>query len=198
MFIEHYPNPYKPWIDTQIVHLLRAGHDVRVFAEAAYTSTIHDEVRQFHLQSRTSYYPSTLRSLPSHALPALGALLGNPFVQVPRMATAAADAGGPKLKLLAATRALRLPVESPDLCYIHNLTSAQRLTFLQRLYPRARVCLYYHGGELPGTPRVRGEAAVFGSMHAVVTNTRFSAEQIVERGCPPEKIAVVPMGFHLP
>lgn len=40
-------------------------------------------------------------------------------------------------------RALAQPVETPDLCYIHNLVTASCLSFLRDLYPTARVVLYF-------------------------------------------------------
>jgi len=198
LFIEHYPNPYKPWIDTQIVQLLRAGHDVRVFAEASFTSTIHDEVREWRLSERTSYYPATLKGLKRHAPRAAGRLItGLPGAGV-RAVRAAGAAPSLKHGLLFATRALLLPREAPDVCYIHNLVAASRLTFLRRLYPNARLCLYFHGGEVGGQPKVTGERTVFDAMHAVVTSTRFAAAQAVERGCQPDKVAIVPLGFYPP
>src|SRR5690606_16868076 len=45
--------------------------------------------------------------------------------------------------------------------------------------------------------RVRTEQAVFAQADKVVTSTRFAAEQAVERGCDPDRIAVVPLGFDL-
>jgi glycosyltransferase involved in cell wall biosynthesis len=197
VFAEHYPNPYKPWIDTQLIELLRAGHDVRVLAEASYTSTIHDEVIANGLLERTSHYPSVLRTLPSHAGRLAGALatrLPSRLARVPRVWDGRLS---PKLNALAVARAWLLPDQAPDICYIHNLVTASRLTFLKDLYPSARVCLYFHGGEVGGQPKVQGEALVFERTDAVITGTRFAAEQGVERGCPAGKIAIAPLGFDL-
>ncbi len=197
LFIEHYPNPYKPWIDTQVIQLLTAGHDVRIFSEAFYASTIHDEVRQHDLVSKTSYYPSTLKSLGRDGLRAAARLLMSPFSQAPR--AIAARRGVPSLKhqLLMATRALLFPDEAPDVCYIHNLVTAASLTFLHRIYPSTRVCLYFHGGEVGGQTKVGAEAAIFDTVDAVITSTRFAGQQAVDRGCAPEKIAIVPLGFNM-
>lgn len=197
LFIEHYPNPYKPWIDTQVVQLLKAGHDVRIFTEAAYTSTIHDEVRQYDLLARTNYYPSTLKSLQRDGLRAVTRLLASPFTQLGRALAARRGVPSPKHQLLMATRALLLPNEAPDVCYIHNLVTAASLTFLHRIYPSTRVCLYFHGGEVGGQTKVGGEAAIFDTVDAVITSTRFAGDQAVERGCAPGKIAIVPLGFNM-
>jgi glycosyltransferase involved in cell wall biosynthesis len=197
VFAEHYPNPYKPWIDTQLVELLRAGHDIRVLAEASYTSTINEEVRAHGLLERTSHYPSTVRTLTTHA----GRLAGAALTALPRRIGQAGRVwhGGvsPKLNALAVARAWLMPDEAPDVCYIHNLVTASRLTFLKDIYPSARVCLYFHGGEVGGQPKVRGEGPVFAAADAVITGTRFAAKQAVERGCDGAKIAIAPLGFNL-
>lgn len=198
LFIEHYPNPYKPWIDTQLIALLKAGHDVTILAEGAYNSTIHDEVREFGLESKTRYYPTTLRTLPAHGRALAAAIATAPAPQV-RKAVRVLDRQRPfKTNLLAAARAALLPDRAPDACYIHNLVTASRLTFLKQLYPGTRVCLYFHGGEVGGQSRIDGEPRIFASVDAVITGTRFAAEQAVERGCAADKIAIVPLGFHLP
>ena len=169
LFIEHYPNPYKPWIDTQVVQMLRAGHDVRIFAMGAYTSTLHDEVRENDLLARTSYLPGTLRGLKAHGVRLVLRLLSSPRQQAHRVSAAVRGTSSPKQQLLVASRTLCLPDVEPDVCYIHNLVSAAVLTFLHRLYPKTRVCLYFHGGEVGGQPKVQDDRRVFASVDAVIT-----------------------------
>jgi colanic acid/amylovoran biosynthesis glycosyltransferase len=197
-FLEFYPNPYKPSIDTEIVELLRVGHDVTVLAEGAYLSTLHDAFVEHGLASRTRYYPATLRNLRAHGGRALKALLTRPASQLPRARTVLDGSLPAKANLLAVARTMLLPVDEPDLCYVHNIITASRLPFLRRLYPRARICMYFHGGEVAGYARTGGESEILRHVDAVVSNTRFSAAQFIARGCPPEKMAVIPVGFHMP
>jgi colanic acid/amylovoran biosynthesis glycosyltransferase len=199
VFVEHYPNPYKPWIDTQIVELLRAGHDVRVLAEAAYRTNISDEVRRFNLEARSGYYPTTLSSLMQHSGPIVGRFFASPIESARRALRATRSSPGlsAKQKLLSASRSVVMPATEPDVCYIHNLVTAARLTFLKAIYPRTRICLYFHGGEVGGQPKVKQDRAIFASVDTVITGTRFAAGQGVDRGCAPDKIAIVPLGFNL-
>lgn len=197
VFVEHYPNPYKPWIDTQLVALLRAGHQLEILAEAGYTSTVHDEVKAYGLERMTRHYPSTLKTLTQHGGQIAGAMARHPFRSlglVPKVWDGAFPA---KVNVLSAARAAVFPETPPDVCYIHNLVTASRLTFLKELYPDTRVCLYFHGGEVGGQKKIEGEAHIFERMDAVITGTRFAAQQGIERGCPPEKIAIAPLGFNL-
>ena len=196
-FLEYYPNPYKPSIDTELVELLRSGHDVTVFAHGAYTTTLHDAFVEHNLQARTRYYPATLRHLARHGPKALGRFLESPLEQTRRARRVTKRPGNAKSQLINVVRGWLFPVESPDLCYVHNLVTAAQLIFLRELYPQARLCMYFHGGEVGGNRKVENEREIFRVVDSVVSNTRFSAAQIADRGCPPEKLAVIPVGFKI-
>lgn len=196
-FLEYYPNPYKPSIDTEIVEMLRTGHDVTVLAQGAYTTTLHDAFVQHGLQSRTRYYPTTLRQLREHGPSAVSAFLSSPVAQLERARRVTRVKRPAKQHVMNIARAWLFPVDSPDLCYVHNVVTASRTRFLRELYPKARLCMYFHGGEVGGHKRTQDEAEIYGLMDAVVSNTRCSAAQVIERGCPAEKVAVIPVGFRI-
>lgn len=198
-FAEHFPNPYKPYYDTQFAQLLEDGHDLRVFTFGKYVATRNAKLDAYALDRRTTYLPFTLRTVPA-MLPALVREAAiRPSALWRGLAATRDPEQSAKRNLLDAARALLLPEEPPDLVLIHNLITAQFLGFLVRLYPTARVALYFHGGELPdGHPIPAVEARrVFRYTHRVLTNSVFSRRQIIERGCPPEKVAIVPVGFRL-
>lgn len=194
-FLEYYPNPYKPSIDTEVVELLRCGHDVTVFAHGAYTSTLHDAFVQNDLSTRTRYYPATLRHLGRHGPRAIGNVLANPRVQLSRARRVFRSSSPAKEHVMNVFRTWLFPIEPPDLCYVHNLVTAAQLRFLRHLYPGTKLCMYFHGGEVGGNRKVVNEREIFETIDSVVSNTRFSASQIASRGCPPEKLAVIPVGF---
>lgn len=77
--------------------------------------------------------------------------------------------------MIYVARSWLFPVESPDLCYIHNLVTAAQLVFLRELYPEARLCMYFHGGEVGGNRKVEDEAA------AVVDRLNGCARLLVTR-----------------
>jgi colanic acid/amylovoran biosynthesis glycosyltransferase len=76
---------------------------------------------------------------------------------------------------------------------------AVRFAWLRRLLPRTPIALYYHGGEVPSVPDQsdKAVAAAFGDCDLVFTNTRFSRQQAIDRGCPPDRTRVLPVGFNL-
>lgn len=198
VFIERYPNPYKPYIDAQLVEFLRLGHEVQVFAGGAYRETVHQEVLRYKLAERTAYYPETLKDLPRHLLPALIRLMRAPGTMLSRIRHCQAPGKSLKSILMAAARMLVMPVHAPDLCLVHNLSTVAYFTFLPACYPNSRIVMYYHGGEVGGTPRVTGAEKLFRSMHAVFTNTKYSKSLAIARGCSPDKVCILPVGFSLP
>ena len=84
LFIEHFPNPYKPWIDTQVVTMLRAGHEVTILAEGAYRGTINDEIKEYRLEQRAIYYPATLRTLRRYGARVVSNVVRHPIAHLPR------------------------------------------------------------------------------------------------------------------
>ncbi|HEY3448659.1 MAG TPA: glycosyltransferase family 4 protein [Myxococcales bacterium] len=199
VFAEHFPNTYKPYYDAQLADWIDEGHELRVFAFGKFDRTRNATVDELALDRKTTYCPSTLRSLPSSAPGLLAELASRPGT-IGRAIHATWHGDLPaKLRLLDAARSVRLPDESPDLCLIHNLVTAQSFGFLERVYPSARVALYFHGGEIPeGGTIVPGLARrAFERAHIVFTNTGYSSAEASARGCPPGKIVICPVGFRV-
>src|SRR5690606_17896531 len=44
VFVESYPNPYKPYYDHQFADLLRKGHDLTIFAAGAESGVLNPKV----------------------------------------------------------------------------------------------------------------------------------------------------------
>lgn len=199
VFTQHYPATYKPYFDTQFAQFLRDGHDVRVFANARLGKMLNGTVSHFRLHERTRYWPGVLRQVPRHLFSVVRAGVLHPGEAARRIRMAAALGPSPKNALISATRMLQLPLEPPDLCLVHDLTTAVHFPWLRQLYPGVPVALYYHGGEhAAGMPIPAEDArAAFEVGDAVFTNTRFSADHAIARGCPPEKLEIVPVGFWL-
>ena len=195
-FANLYPAPYKPYYDAQFADFIARGHDVRIFAASKDQRSLTDKVVRFQLDRRTSYFPSTLRSLPGRIGPVLNGLLR------PRAVRHALRAFGhhPLRRSLAeSARILSVTRQPPDLCFVHGLSTAVMLPFLRAVYPNTPTVMYYHGGEVPSSNRVLEAQAVqvFQIMDRVFTNTESSRQQAIERGCPSEKIVVVPVGVDV-
>lgn len=197
IFAEHYPNPYKPQFDTEFAYFLRQGHDIKIFVSGQFTTTVHPRVRKYDLDKKTFLFPTTLKTLPRFLVPLLRRLAFSPKMSLQRICDIYSPDVTIKKNFLRAARALLLPEQRPDLCYIHNIATAECIDFLPQLYPDSRVVMYFHGGEVGGVQRIVRDSQLFGQMHLVFSNTNFSRNQAVDRGCPPERAVVVPVGFDL-
>jgi len=198
-FVQHYPSPYKPYYDAQFADLLRKGHALAIFATADLDRVHSAKVQEYGLARRTSYVPGTLRELPRHLPRLAGAAAGLGAAAPARVRRVLGRAAGGKAGLLAASRALALGRGEPDLCLVHGLGTASLFPWLRLAFPGVPVALYYHGGEVPLAPQVAADVAAdaFGAADIVFTNTAFSRRQAIERGCAPERVAVLPVGFAL-
>ena len=193
---EHYPNPYKPQFDTEFAFFVRQGHDIQIFVNGKYDSILHPRVQRYSLDKKTIQFPS-LRKLYKY-IPTLALhILKSPFVSLQRTRAVYIKTDSFKRNLLRIVRMLIFPVQSPDLCYIHNIATAERIDFLDKIYPHSRTALYFHGGEVGGERRVTRDAELFNAMHVVFSNTNFSKNQAISRGCPPDRAIALPVGFDL-
>lgn len=120
IFVEHYPNPYKPYLDAQFADFLRRGHQIRIFAAGKYVDTVHEEVRTFELDRKTSYYPTTLKTLPRLTARLLVPLLLTPLQALTRIRAVHDSRSPAKQNLTRCARMLSFPLRAPDLCLIHN------------------------------------------------------------------------------
>lgn len=196
LFAAQYPIPYKPYYDTQFAELVEAGHDVTIFTGRR-GGGINEKVSRYGLADRTRSVPTTLRRAPASAW-ALASAWKRPGAAW-SLAKRAAIGETAKLKVLNVLRALDVGTEAPDLCLVHGLGTAMGYRWLREAYPGVPVAMYYHGGEVPSVRDIddAAAAAVFESFDIVFTNTGFSRRHAIERGCPPERVGILPVGFAL-
>jgi colanic acid/amylovoran biosynthesis glycosyltransferase len=197
IFAEHYPNPYKPQFDTEFAYFLRQGHDIKIFVSGQFISTVHPRVRLYRLDERTFLFPTTLKTVPKFLTHLLQRIVSSPTKSIRRMFALYDPNLTLKKNFLRTARALLLPEQPPDLSYVHNIATAERIDFLHQLYPGVKVIMYFHGGEVGGVKRVSRDSQLFKLMHLVFANTKFARDQAIARGCPPERAIVLPVGFDL-
>jgi len=197
IFAEHYPNPYKPYFDTEFAFHVRQGRGIQIFVGGKYTSTLHPRVRQYSLDKKTYVLPTTARTIFKYIPTLVLRTLRSPRISINRITAVYNNKQSIKKNTLRIARALLLPLRSPDLCYIHNIATAEWIDFLDRIYPDSRLVMHFHGGEVGGVKRVTRDAEIFNKMHVVFTNTNFSKNQAISRGCSPDRIVLMPVGFDL-
>lgn len=195
VIVEHYPNPYKPYIDDQLICLLRDGHDVRVFAHSGYHTGLSDRIIKYRVEDRVVHYPTTLKTLRHFAGPLMRAGLRQPL-RAARWIGAGRRAGEPvKIAIMHAARLLLLPDEPPDLLIVHNLTPAVLYRLLPQKYRDTPFVMYYHGGEVSMQRPVARPESGFEAPHVVLAATRYVLEEAVSRGCDRARLRINPLGF---
>lgn len=193
--LDVYPHPFKPYFDVQFEELVSAGHDVQVITlgtvDDAHGHSVPDGVRWQRLWG--------LREQPvRRLLSVLGSALRRPRRTWRTLGACRAT----RCSLDEYVRALvidsQLPGRDPDLFFAHNLAAAIQYWCLPRARPAIPYVMYYHGGELPGMPAISPVAArrAFAAARVVFTNTRMAGRDVIERGCDPAKVRVVPVGFR--
>lgn len=199
VFTEIYPSQYKPYFDTQFEQFLKDGHSLKIFSSRAQGINFSDKVKLLKLDKYTSHTPSTLRALSKTWVPILTNLLRNPLQRINAAIRIYNKELSFKQYFMQAMRMLSLPLEEPDLCLVHNLTTAVQFTFLRDMYHACPTAFYYHGGEVAGFPEISKNESKrgFAAPDYVFTNTESSRAHAISRGCDAEKITVCPVGFNL-
>ncbi len=199
IFNEHYPSPFKPYFTTQFEQFLKDKHKLRIFALGHHPGQIESKVINLGLDKITSYLPTTLHSLPRFFYKSIISFLRNPEKRIPAALKVTVPNLSFKRNITNIIRMLQLPLSPPDLCLVHNLLTMRSLIFLRNLYPSTPVALYYHGGEVAGVKNIsyHEAAGIFKAADFVFTNTQSSKEHAISRGCPKEKISIIPVGFNI-
>lgn len=195
-FVEHYPNPFKPYLDDQFVQMIRDGHKIKIFSHGQYSS-INENLIKFKLIELREFYPTSLRTVPNFFSKIALSLLLNPTIKIRILSKVYNNKKPIKINFMDMVRALLLPMDEPDICLIHNLRTATFFDFLSKIYRNSRVYLYFHGGSLPGMPELFGKENTFESVHLVFTNTEYGKRVCVEDGCKSDKIKILPVGLCL-
>jgi colanic acid/amylovoran biosynthesis glycosyltransferase len=193
-FAEYYPDPFKPYFDTQFGKWVADGHELAVFAFGSWGDAGHPPIEQYDLAGRTTYLPAGAMAVWRSAARVAAAIWRSPS----RIWSAVAAAhGSVRRRALRIVQGMLLPARAPDLCLVHNLMTATSMVSLRQMYPSARIALYYHGGETAGTAAPADVRAAFAEADVVCTNTNYSRRSLLARGCSAEKIRVIPLGYDL-
>lgn len=197
-FTTSYPCPYRTFLDTQFAEFVRAGHDLTIFAVTREGSTLNERVVAHRLDERVMYHAIELRAMGPFLPTIAREIASRPGAAWSRGLGGWRVGGSLKARARMTLQALRMPGEQPDLCLVHGTRTLVSLTWLRTAYPGAVVAFYYHGGENPNwmLPE-RAVKRALASVDVVFTNTEFSRQHAIGRGCDPALVHVVPVGFAL-
>lgn len=160
---------------------------------------LNERVIRYDLANRTRYVPSSLTESAKVVPTITSRLLRRPISTLRRARAIRRDDRSVRKHVGHVARALSVSEETPDLCLIHGLGSALFFPWLRSIYPGVPIAMYYHGGEVPTVERWESTAVAdaFDNVDIVFTNTPSSKQTAVARGCPSDKIVILPVGFVL-
>lgn len=194
-FAAYYPNPYAPYLDSELAFLLRRGHSVRVFSIDRWRPSLSPVVAAAGLREEdVVHYPTEPYTALRYAPAAARRAAARPGWFFRQMISAGRSVKRRRDLVPETMRRTLLSAGSPDVCYFHDLASHWWMKQVAVVYPEAAQVLHFHGG----VPSIYGRSRppdAFASMDLVLTNTQYSARQAVALGCPPEKIVIRPMGL---
>lgn len=201
-FAHRYPAPFKPYYDTQFADFLKRGHDLTIFsATPPARDGLSEKVVDWELDHHTRRLPVSLRTIPACVASYLKGGLRRPRSLASSVRRVFNDGGQmtPREYIRRFARLLAVEAGEPDVCLVHGLGTAVHLRWLRNVFPDAAVVMYYHGGEVPSVPSLDPDLVdrTFEAFDLVFTNTEFSRDHAVGRGCPPERIRILPVGFDL-
>ena len=171
------------------------GADVEVIALGGWLSTVNDVVKKYNILERTTYVPSTTRDVADAFGQLIRVCFSHPLQAFDRVRRAGLGQHLLLSRPAVAARALLLPSRHPEACLIHDLGLAKKFTFLRNIYPNARICLSYNGGEVVGCRKPDDYVDVFSNIDRVICLSEYARKEVIAKGCPQELTCVLPLGF---
>lgn len=193
--VSGFPKRSQTFILNQLSGLIDAGHGVRVFARRRPQESVdHDIVDEYGLHERTTYtpapesYPDGLRLLGRAGVGLLreGYGLGRVLSQFRH--------GKHAPERLAKIRAFRNQTGFFDICHAHFGPIGARFRGTQRHLDSPLVVSFY-GSDASSTPRENPGLydGLFEETAAVTCLSEDMRGDLVDLGCPPEKLQKVPL-----
>jgi glycosyltransferase involved in cell wall biosynthesis len=187
VFFDVYPHPAKPYFEAQLTEWRRRGQVIRLFSLG-------------QIPGAHSEFPITfIHTLRRHPLRLSGKILFRLLTNPARSARIWSSERGFREKIKRLATDAQLPVDAPDVYFMHNLATAVHFSYLRNAAPATAIAIYYHGGEIPGVRQIPFEesAQALGRAHIVFSNTDASVKEVVARGASAERTARIPVGFPL-
>ena len=207
VIVSLFPSVSETFVLRQILGLLEAGHDVRIFArEKDPHSSVHPEFQSFHLEARTVYIPASHGSKTTLRMKALGLLvksvLRSPLQTLRVLSVLLTHRKEFSYRLLF--HALTVLPWAPDVLHCHFGQNAILWATLKRMGLKYPLVTTFHGHDVSSYPRAHG-GDIYQDLFRVGDRFTYNSEstrhRLLQLGAPPEKLVKLPMGVaidHIP
>jgi colanic acid/amylovoran biosynthesis glycosyltransferase len=202
--VEHFPSSLQSYVINALEELSKRGAQITIVASRTLAETYPQRVEELRLLDRTLYVPvENLRDL----LRALAHYL-TPFGARGRCARRGLwlmvrshrwRPSGVKDLAKSLVRAPLLGEGKFDLVHAHYLQGAYDYLFVSKVLEIPLIVTFHGLPTRGGTAKLPSSRAaqVFSNGEIFLVNTRFAQQQLVEMGCPYEKIRILPQGIRL-
>lgn len=201
--VPEFPTISETFILNHITGLMDAGHQVTIFSlKKKSIDTIHRTIDDYQLLNRTKF----LRHIPSNKTVrrflAICLIIFYAFRLPVKLSKAL-------MYLLFQNRRdfylnlfflFLIGNQEYDVCHFHFGHTGLLGVFLKKIGFSAKTVTSFHGHDVHRIPLQRGKdyyRDLFETGDCFIANSQYTKEQIVNLGCPDNKITVIPVGLHI-
>jgi len=203
--VDAFPTLSETFVLNQITGLIDRGHEVEIFARRrGDTSTVHPDVWEYRLLDSIYYSVSVPQNLFKRILKAIWLVFVNfhkkPFVILRSLNVFAYGREAASLRLLYDV--LPYVGRKPyDIVHCHFGPNGRLITKLRKLGAiKGKLITTFHGYDVNSYPRKCGTDVykeLFHEADLLTVNTSFTANKVIEIGCPHSKIIKLPIGLDI-
>lgn len=199
ILVRRFPNIVQTYVLNHILSLKKAGAETRIIArENPKQQEIHPHIQENNILDETLYISTDIDQLYEQ-------LLATPFTNPLYLSVINKiiysniwKQRGFKYGIKALVRARALSLNSFDIAHSHSLFSSYDYLFLKDIFSTPIITTFH--GLLPKNVK----KLEFGKIKAVLdtgdaffVNTNFAQKQLVDLGCHPGKIHIIPQGTNM-
>lgn len=198
-----FPCLSETFILRQIVGLLDAGHDIRIFALSdPREGKVHALVREYKLLSRTRYFPRVPASRFLRIVKGIGLFLLH-LPRHPRKVFGCVRVfqfGRDALSLNLLYHNIPFLGQSFDILHCHFGHNGLIGLLVKKIHPRVKLVTTFHGYDMSEFLRIKGPDVyreLFARGDLFLPVSRYWKEKLIAMGCNTERMRVLHMGIRL-
>lgn len=203
--VEEFPAISQTFVLQEIIGLLQAGHDVRVFAARGDTDVVHPEVEKYGLVERTTYRPSLGPAFtrPLRALPILlRGIKHAPIATLQSLNPIQVGGSAFNLRALYACAPFFGKPHQFDVIYCHfGPAGAMAATLLRIGLIKGPLIVKMHAVDivkLPRLSRANYYKLMFSRASRILVVSKYMREKVIALGATPESVFVHSIGVEIP
>ncbi len=201
--VRFFPGLTETFILTQIVDLLKKGHEIQIVAMPTPPSpVIHGDIHRYRLLDRTCYIAKMPPGKWKRRIDTAGRILFHAVrhpVDLFRLLGAHLGASS-GFDYESFYYGLSFLGKRFDILHAHFGYSGKAAAMLKKAGMAQRIITTFHGSDVNRYPKIHGRTVydnLFRAGDLFTVNTAFTGRRLQDLGCHPEKIQILPVGLDL-